>query len=175
MNNEDRIRRVVILCCHCLRNIAFYRAGWKQGDLRIKRQYWVNANGNFLDIAVLEWCKIFAERSGKHHWRKVISNNFEFATMLYAHLGMSKREFENYAKPILKYRNKFVAHLDEERVAHIPRIRPALKSVAYLYDHLLNDPIAKKCLPDAQPSATEFYAMMYKHAYQEYRRSTQPI
>lgn len=170
MNNEERIRRVAILCCHCLRNIAFYRAGWKEGSHRTTRQFWVNANGNSLDIAVLEWCKLFADRNGKHHWRRVITDHPSFGAGLYARLGMSKREFENYAKPILRYRNKFIAHLDEERVAHIPRMRMALRSTAYLYDHLRNDLISQKFLPDARHSASEFYAIMYRHAYQEYRR-----
>lgn len=172
MDHEERIRRVAILCCHCLRNIAFYRAGFWRGNIRIKRQFWVNANGSFLDTAVLEWCKLFAERDGRHHWRKIVSNHSAFAQGLYARLGISKREFENYAKPILRYRNKFVAHLDEERVMHIPNMRLALKSSAYLYDYLLNDPIAKKCLTDAQQSAVQYYKIMYRHACQEYRRGT---
>lgn len=170
MTSEERIRRVAILCCHCLRNIAFYRAGWKQKESRIKRQFWVNANGNFLDVAVLEWCKIFADRNGKHHWKRVVSNQPSFRAGLFARLGMTKREFENYAKPILRYRNKFLAHLDEDKVANIPRLSTALRSTAYLYDHLRNDPIAKQYLIDAQHSASEFYAIMYRHAYEEYRR-----
>lgn len=170
MTDEERIRRVTILCCHCLRNIAFYRAGWKQGDSRVKRQFWVNANGNFLDIAVLEWCKLFTDRNGGHHWKRVVSNHSSFATGLFARLGMTKKEFENYAEPIMRYRNKFVAHLDDERVANIPRLRMALRSTAYLYDHLRNDPIAKPYLPEAKRSASEFYAIMYRHAYQEYHR-----
>ncbi len=170
MTNEERIRRVAILCCHCLRNIAFYRAGWKQKDSRIKRQFWVNANGNFFDIAILEWCKVFADRNGKHHWKRVVSNHSSFRAGLFAHLGLTKREFENYAKPILRYRNKFVAHLDEDKEANIARLHTALRSAAYLYEHLRNDPIAKQYLPEAEHSASEFYAIMYRHAYQEYRR-----
>jgi hypothetical protein len=170
MTHEERIRRVAIVCCHCLRNIAFYRAGWKQKKLRVRRQFWVNANGNFLDTAVLEWCKIFTDRNGKHHWKRVVSNHSSFAAGLFAHLGMTKKEFANYARPILQYRNKFVAHLDDERVANIPRLRMALRSAAYLYDHLRSDPIAKQYLPEAQLSASEFYAIMYRHAYQEYDR-----
>lgn len=169
MISQERIRNVAILCCHCLRNIAFYRAGWKQQKSRVTRQFWVNANGNFLDIAILEWCKIFADRNGKHHWKRVVSNQSSFRAGLYARLGMTKREFENYAKPILQYRNMFIAHLDEDKVANIPRLRTALRSAAYLYDHLRNDPIAKQYLNDAQLSASEFYAIMYRHAYQEYR------
>jgi len=169
MTNEERIRRVAILCCHCLRNIAFYRAGWKQKDSRIKRQFWVNANGNFLDIAIREWCKIFADPNGEHHWKRVVSNQPPFSSGLFAYVGMTKKEFENYAKPIVRYRNKFVAHLDEDKVANIPRLRTALRSAAYPYDYLRNDPTAKPCITEAQRSASEFYAIMYRPAQQEYR------
>lgn len=172
MNNEERLRRVVILCCHCLRNVAFYRAGWKQGQIRVARQFWVNANGNFIDTAVLEWCKLFAEWDGKHHWRRVVADRDAFITGLCTALGMSRKQFRNYAASVQRYRNKFVAHLDEERVMHIPRMRVARKSAAYLYNHLRNDPLAKQCLADARQSASEFYAVMYRHAYQEYQRET---
>jgi hypothetical protein len=69
LTTEDRVRRTAILCEHCLRNIAFYRAGWyRQSKIRVSRQFWIGANGNFMDIAVLEWCKLFADAKGQHHW-----------------------------------------------------------------------------------------------------------
>lgn len=170
MNRSERLRRTSILCCHCLRNLAFYRAGWRHAQFRIERQFWINANGNFLDIAVLEWCKLFADHDGKHHWKRLISDKPDFLSGLCKRLGMSAKEFQNYATAVLRYRNKFIAHLDEEHVMHIPSLRIARKSAAYLYDYLLRDPEAKTSLPDAQQSATKFYAVMYRHAYEEYRQ-----
>lgn len=171
MNQKDRIRRTAILCSHCIRNFAFYKAGWKQRKLRINRQFWVNANGNFLEIALLEWCKLFADRAGKHHWRKVIRNQSKFESNLYSYIGMTKREFKAYAQTVLKYRNKFIAHLDDEVIAFIPFILPALKSAIYLYDHLVNDRLFQKYLMDAHQSATRFYRIMYRHANQEYQKA----
>ncbi len=55
---------------------------------------------------------------------------------------------------------------------HIPNMRLARNSAAYLYDYLLNDPIAKKYLQDVKHSAAQYYAIMYRHAHQEYRRGT---
>lgn len=170
MNPEERISRVAILCCHCLRNLAYYRAGWRGQRIRVQRQFWINANGGFLNTAVLEWCKLFAERDGQHHWRSIVNDHSAFADGLYAYLRISKKEFKNYAKSVLRYRNKFVAHLDEECVMHIPHMRLARKCAAFLYDYLLNDPTSKLCLPDANYSAASYYAIMYRHAYQEYFR-----
>ena len=49
MTRKQRLRRVAILCCHCLRNLAFYKSGWKDGSLKIDGDFWINVNGNFLD------------------------------------------------------------------------------------------------------------------------------
>ena len=170
---EERIRRVAILCCHCLRNLAFYRAGQRHGTVRVAQQFWVNANGAFLDTCVLEWCKLFVDQDGKHHWKRVVNEPDKFVVGLLSRLRISQREFRTYAKTVLRYRNKFVAHLDDLRVMQIPRLRVIRKSTAYLYDYLRNDPIAAKCLPEATQSAAEFYAVMYQHAYEEYRRRSQ--
>lgn len=170
MTRSERLRRVAILCCHCLRNIAFYRAGWEHRHVRVGRQFWVNANGNFLDIAVLEWCKLFAERDGKHHWKRIVPDRASFIIGLHEHLGFSPKQFQSYVSGVLRYRNKFVAHLDEERTMHIPQMRPARKAAAFLYDYLLRDPEARSCLADANLCASEFYAVMYRHAHDEYGR-----
>ena len=172
MSRSERLRRMAILCCHCLRNLAFYRAGCSHGQIRTTRQFWVNANGNFIDIAVLEWCKLFADNNGKHHWKRIVQDHAAFLTSLCDHLGVSTKEFQDYQKHVLRYRDKFIAHLDEDRVMHIPKMRVARKSAAYLYEHLLRDEEGKKVLTDAQQSAKRFYSVMYRHAYDEYRRGT---
>lgn len=170
MDSEERMRRVALLCCHCLRNVAFYRAGWNHGQIRVARQFWICANSNFIDSAVLEWCKLFAERDGKHHWRRVVADPDVFITGLCAALGMTQKQFRNYSASVQRYRNKFVAHLDDGRVMHVPRMRIVRKSAAYLYNHLRSDPAAERYLADARQSASEFYSVMYRHAYLEYQR-----
>lgn len=147
-----------------MRNIAFYRAGWKGKEIRVKGQYAVAANGNFLDIAVLEWCKIFADRRGKHHWKKVVDDKQKFEQGLYKYLKISKKEYRNYLKSILKYRNKFLAHLDDERVMYIPNLKLARNAVLYLYEHLRNDAVASQSFADMNLSGVRFYAALYAHA-----------
>ncbi|MGE5652495.1 MAG: hypothetical protein ACM34A_20060 [Bacillota bacterium] len=155
-----------------MRNIAFYRAGWRHGHVRTQRQFWLGANGAFLDAAVLEWCKAFAEWDGKHHWRRVISDREVFSRGLFDAVAMSAHEFHEYIKATRSYRDKFVAHLDEELVMYIPRMRVARNSAAYLFNYLRRHPKLAQYLVGAPTSAAEFYGFMYRHASLEYARAT---
>jgi hypothetical protein len=70
MDSTKRLRRVGILCCHFAMNYGYYKAGWEQSDFTVKDQFWISLNNNFIDISVLEWCKLFGDYKGKHHWKK---------------------------------------------------------------------------------------------------------
>lgn len=119
MTRKTRLRRVLIICCHCLRNLSYYRVGWSifQDD------FWVTVNGNFMDICVLEWCKVFADSRGGHYWQKVITDPVNFKNGLLQMLSISEQELHAYISEVRKYRDKFIAHLDGEEVMHPPRIR----------------------------------------------------
>jgi hypothetical protein len=168
MEHPERARRVALLCCHCLRNIAFYRAGWQHGALRIQRQFWIGANANALDVAVLDWCKLFADRKSNHHWKRVVADHGAFLKDLYAALQVTDKEYRAVVKSVLRYRNKFVAHLDEERVMNIPRMRLLRKSSAFLYNRLRSDAVQQLPLGDAPANAAHHYEFMYRQAIQEH-------
>lgn len=170
MNHRVRLRGVAILCCNCLRNIAFYRAGWFHENIRFSQHIWVNANGNFLNMAILEWCKLFTEQNGKHYWKHFVRDKTLFFNDLNLQVGMSRADFRSYATNVLRYRNKFVAHLDEERAMSVPKLRIARKSAAFLYEYLCRDSAGKIHLKDFPPSAREYYSLMYRHAFNEYRK-----
>jgi len=112
MTRRQRIRRVAILCCHCIRNIAFYNVGWRDGAPVFKEQFWITANSNFLDIGVPEWCKLFGDVRGKHYWGKVITTVAGFFYGLLKSLRMTADQLELYVKEMRIYRDSFVAHLD---------------------------------------------------------------
>jgi hypothetical protein len=75
MNRYERLRRVLIVCHHCLTNIAYYRGGYsgKKPTYDRESNFWLTANGNFLDAAVLAWCKLFASKEA-HNWKRVVSS-----------------------------------------------------------------------------------------------------
>jgi len=175
MSDQDRVRRTVLLCGHCLRNIAFYRAGWRMGKIRVRRQFWIAANGAFMDSAILEWCKLFAEPNGKHRWSRSVADKTGFATALYCRLRLTDSEFSAYIQTLKHPRDKFIAHLDAEPTMYLPWLRPARASAAFLYDHLLNDPSTARWFRfEEKISARDFYAKWYKHAVAEYRRAGGP-
>ncbi len=137
MNRRARLRRTGLLCLHCLRNLAFLRAAHDARQRWAAQQFWVTAHNNFLDIAVLEWCKVFGDRRAKHDWRKVVTDQELFFTSLLDHLQLTDGLFEEYINEMRTYRDKFIAHLDEEDRMNIPNMAPATKSAQFLYRWLI--------------------------------------
>lgn len=170
MTRRQRLRRVGILCCHFLRNLAFYKSGWRKGELIFKDQFWVNANGNFIDVCVLEWCKLFGDKRGQHHWQKVITDQAAFLTGLLNAVGQTEGEFEAYIKEMRTYRDKFIAHLDSEEVMNIPKLKVARKSVSFLYEYLLANEEEDNCFHDAPQKTTRFYRLFYSQGRKVYSK-----
>ena len=163
MTDSDRIRRVAILCCHCVRNIAYYRAGTEFRDSWKAKDFWRNANSNFLDIAVLEWCKLFTDRRGKHSWKKVVPNPDSFMESFYEATGSSEEKFSEYIQEMKTYRNRSVAHLDEDKKTHIPRLETAIHSTVYLYNCLAKD--HADYLLDAPSDLQSYYNQRLEYAH----------
>jgi len=161
MTKNERVRRVAKLCCHCARNVAFYRAWWDGKELATKDDFFVNANSNALDIAVLEWCKLFTDRGGKENWRKVVPAPDQFMNDLYAQPGIDEKPFAEHFLQAKTYRNKFLAHLDEERFMDIPNLTITLNSVVFLYG-ILQDEYAV-LLNDTPTDLAQFYQERFAH------------
>ena len=130
-------RRAALLCTHFARNLAYYRAGWKENRFIFpENDLWKTLNGNFLDIAVIEWCKIFADRKAYHSWVKVVVDPTAFLSQMLFDAGSSNKEWQVYLDAMRTYRDKFVAHLDREKSMNIPIMDVANFSIRYLYDTL---------------------------------------
>ncbi|MDO9531263.1 MAG: hypothetical protein Q7O12_03925 [Deltaproteobacteria bacterium] len=174
MTRRDHIRRVGILCCHCLRNMSFYMAGWREGDFIFKEpsQFWINVNANFLDVCVLEWCKLFADKkNGKHYWGKVTTDEVAFIDGLLKALRITNDEFEVYVKEMRSYRDKFIAHLDLEERMHIPKLHVAHQSTAYLYDYLRSHEDKGGFFIDFPDTALSFYMRFLNEGKLVYREN----
>lgn len=140
LSREQRLRRVIILCGHFAQNLAFFRAGWRDRRLIRDSVFWRIVNGNCLDIAILEWCKLFADAKGKHCWRKVVSDRtaFEDGLVQVVGPGIDLGGFEEFANTVRKYRDKFVAHLDDELRADIPYLEDCWTSVRFYHGYVVN-------------------------------------
>jgi hypothetical protein len=161
LSPRERRRRVILLCCSFARHLAIYKAGFGVGRALLeqgKPGFWRVISGSCLDICILEWCKLFAEPNGKHYWKKVVSegNRKKFEIGLLGHLGVSAKEFGTFAAGVRLYRDKFIAHLDEERVMHIPQLANAIKAVWYLFDFMTTNECEAGDLPDLADELEKF-------------------
>lgn len=143
MTRRDRLRRVALLCASFARNLAYYRAGQGNSAKMLfaldhpHAGFWRQANGNFLDLCVLEWCKLFGERTGKHFWRQIVTEPEAFEAGLLARVRMTTTEFGNLVAEVRSYRDKFVAHLDSDFVMNIPTLSAAQASVWFYHEHIV--------------------------------------
>ena len=166
-----RIRRTFQIANHCISNIAAYKANWRknatnESELVVERDFWKRANGNFLDIAVLEWCKVFSERNGEHHWSRVFKLKQDWMREFCEHMRMSQKEFHTELQRVVKYRNKYVAHLEPIPMKY-PSTDFLLKSVSYLYGKIHTDPRTKEAVIDYGFTATELFTEKFKRATAE--------
>jgi hypothetical protein len=143
MTKVERLRRVVLVCGYFARNLAYYRAAWRENESGKKvlrgacHDFWRHTNSNFLDVAVLEWCKLFGDKNDPHHWSQIVSSPGTFEQGLLHHLGMDGDAFKNYIGTIRRYRDKFVAHLDSESVMNIPDFDKGNAAVDFYHAHIV--------------------------------------
>ena len=161
MTKNERVRRVARLCCYCAANVAYYRAWWDGKELVTNDSFFVNSNSNALDIAVLEWCKLFTDPGGKQRWCKVVPGTDEFLPELYAQLKIDENCFEEHRSKMKTYRDKFLAHLDEDRFMDIPDLTITLNSVVFLYGILRSE--YSEMLTDAPSDLRQFYRERLAH------------
>lgn len=141
LSREERLRRVLLLCVYFARNMAFYRAAWGENGLITPAgsNFWNTVNANFIDTAVLEWCKLFADKNGHQSWRKVVGDADKFEAKMLSAANLDAKKFEDMIKHVRAYRDKFVAHLDSEREMKIPQLDLLLAVVRVLFKHLLEE------------------------------------
>jgi hypothetical protein len=170
MNRSAKARRAGILCCHVLRNLAFYQSWYKAGQPFKEKQFWITANGNFLDIAVLEWCKLFVDPKGKHHFSRALADADQFRKDLVEKLDLTEVKFDDYIGRFRAYRDKFIAHLDEENMMNIPDMKVARRSAKFLYQRLLVQEAQNNTFVDAPLSAKNVYKSFLSEGLKVYQK-----
>lgn len=175
MTRKDRLRRVVILCCSFGRNLAYYRVGQSEHGKRMLESvsptasFWLQANVNFLDCAVLEWCKLLGDKKGEHHWRRIVSDADRFETELLDRIGMSADAFNEWTVTIRRYRDKFVAHLDSDPVAIIPMLDAAKASVRFYHGYVVTQEAEKEYFAGLTATTRKF-DLEYRQCFEEGER-----
>jgi len=177
MDIEIRLRVTADLCCDCVRNAAYYKSGWdspeelKKGD----SDFWINLNGNFLDIAALSWCYLFVDSKGEFRWQKLIEDQPGFSSRMYGYLKCTENEFQDYISSMRLYRDKRVAHRDRyltsDTKIHYPDLDLAIKSTSFFFSEL------SKLYPELKEiniykNLDSFYTSRLEHGLSEYEKAS---
>lgn len=161
MNRISRLRRVALLCCHFSRNCAYYRAGWiDKITSRAKNQFWVTIQSNFLDIAIMEWMKLFGNYSDQHHWKKIVAIPDSFKVNMLQHCKLTSEEFNSYHIEMKSYRDQFVAHLDSELTMLIPDLTNAINTTKYYYAYIYKE-LDERSKIDFPKNLSEYYNICF--------------
>ena len=102
--------------------------------------FWRIIYGNLLDIAVLEWCKVFGTDDQSTHWKTVVPEGERdaFRQSLFNHLGIDNAKWCKYWEGMIAYRNNHAAHNnDEKRSENYPQLDLALEASYFYYDYLI--------------------------------------
>jgi hypothetical protein len=92
-----------------------------------------------MDMAAIEWAKVFGRYSDDTHWTKVVpkDQHDRVRADLLAHLSLSPKEWTEYRDSIVSYRDQVVAHHDlAASVAKYPHFDVALKAAYFMFDRM---------------------------------------
>lgn len=138
MNASDRARRAAMLCCYFARNFAYFSVFRSSPALR-EDGFWLTVHGNFVDVCVLEWCKLFGNRNGKYHWMNVTSDPETFRRELLDVHGIDDAELKRLWNEGKDYRDDFVAHTETQETTSVPKLNVPYLLVKFYFRRLQSD------------------------------------
>lgn len=102
--------------------------------------FWRLIYGDLLDVAVLEWCKIFGTDTEPTHWKNVVPDPSSFRNALLAALKVDQAAWATYWDEMKTYRDTLIAHhVDASPVTHYPALDFALESSYFYYSYLIKE------------------------------------
>lgn len=130
-----------------IRNVHLKRA-LEAIDNKPRLIFWSVMYGNLMDMAVIEWCKLFGSDDDEHqpvHWKNMVAecDHDKFRDALYTHLKLSKEKFVEVWIEMKGYRDNHAAHfnldwLAPEKEPKYPVFDLPLEAAYFYYDHLLH-------------------------------------
>ncbi len=126
---------------HLARSTEMKRA-LTEVDPKPHLNFWRLIHGNQLDIAVLEWCKVFGSDGEATHWKKIVppASHDQFRDSLFAAVGVTAEEWVAYWNEMKTYRDNQVAHhIELNTDSNYPVLDLALKSSFFYYSYLIKE------------------------------------
>jgi hypothetical protein len=109
-------------------------------DPKPRLNFWRLIYGNLLDVAVLEWCKVFGTDAEPTHWKKVIADHDSFRKGLLATLKTDEAAWNAYWEEMKHYRdNRISHHVEDADLERWPKLDLAVESSYYYYAHLIKE------------------------------------
>lgn len=139
MTRRDRLIEQVERLTHLARTIMMKRM-LTDVEPNPHLNFWRLIYGNQLDIAVIEWCKLFGSDSEATHWKKIVpkTDHLRYRAGLLASIGATETTWATYWKEMKKYRDNMAAHQNSlARVPRFPKLDMALKSSYYHYRYVI--------------------------------------
>jgi len=138
---DKHLKGAVIILANLVRSAHLKRA-LTHVDPDPALNFWRVIYGNLLDMAVIEWCKLFGSDNEDHqqvHWKNVFQDESAFRDGLHQCLGISRNAFFAYWEELKTYRDTAAAHLDlvKPRVPFYPTLDHAIASSCYYYAQLI--------------------------------------
>jgi hypothetical protein len=106
MTRREQLIDHVFRLIHLTRSVMIMRA-LTAVDPNPHLNFWRLIQGNQLDIAVLEWCKVFGSDNEATHWKKIVpsADHNQFRNDLLVSAGIAAGEWTNYWKVMKRYRD----------------------------------------------------------------------
>jgi len=126
--------------------------------------FWRFIYGGMLDIAVIEWCKVFGTDDQPTHWKNYVTDQNAFRKELLSFLAITQDQWSQYWQHMIDYRNSHAAHhLGLKEGDTYPALDLALKSCFYYYSKLIEE--VKALGINNLPESLEVYSEnFYKQA-----------
>jgi hypothetical protein len=141
MTRRDRLIEHVQRLTHLTRSIMMKRA-LTAVEPSPHLNFWRLIYGNQLDIAVIEWCKVFGSDSEATHWKKLVrtTDHARFGTELLTSIRMTGSDWTSYWKEMKLYRDNLAAHHNSaKRVPYYPKLDIALRSSYFHYRYVIGE------------------------------------
>ena len=120
-----------------IRNLACHKTLYKYKD-DFKKSYWKLIFNNFLDIAIIEWCKMFDSKDDTTHWSNHIKNKKEVGDKLLKWANMSQQEWDKYREDIKCYGNS-VDKYHKQNIKSYPDFSCVVIACYVYYDALIKE------------------------------------
>jgi hypothetical protein len=121
--NQDVLRHQYPAVFFFVQHLAYNRvikAAW-EGRTH-PSPFWASAVDGHLKLATVAWCKVFGTRGEEIHRHKTPIGTTkqqaqqDFRERIASHTGFTRQQWENYHKDMLDFRNKYVAHFDDQHL-----------------------------------------------------------